>query len=527
MKRLIALFLIVCLLPGLTACAPNQTEGKLSAKAEITPDYPSPIAFDDYAAARINRENNPVSDAQKQAVNHFSYVTASAVLQDIAINGCYSPLSLYLALSLAGTGANGKTRNEIFKLLGASDPDDLSQDCGNLYRRLYIDNDISRLKIANSLWLDDEYDGEPVLFREYFTQNAAAQFYASLFKADFAAEQTALDMAQWIAEQSDGTLQPVFQVDPEQIMSIINTIYFQDQWIDRFDAALTKPDAFHRADGTDVTCDFMNRIYTSAGFSKGDGFTRSALSLKSNGSMVFVLPDEGTTLQELLSRPARLQEIFEGGQQANGQVTWKIPKFTCDTELDLADTLKQLGVKSAFRQDADFSGITDHIAFISSITQNTHLAIDEVGVTAAAFTKISYAGAARPDGQADMILDRPFLYGITSATGNLLFIGICGDPSITRDEPASDQAVFHTSAVSGEIDADQAIMIAVARFQAYLKEKPDMVVKDPVYEATKKHYRDKTEYWSVTIALQEPDYRYHHYEVQIPLNGEQVTLMTG
>ena len=54
-----------------------------------------------------------------------------------------------------------------------------------------------------------------------------------------------------------------------------------------------------------------------------------------------------------------------------------------------------------------------------------------------------------------------------------------------------------------------------------------MVVKDPVYEATKKQYRDKTEYWSVTITLQEPDYRYHHYEVQIPLSGEQVTLMTG
>ncbi|MEL7570921.1 MAG: serpin family protein, partial [Eubacteriaceae bacterium] len=96
---------------------------------------------------------------------------------------------------------------------------------------------------------------------------------------------------------------------------------------------------------------------------------------------------------------------------------------------DLIITLQSLGIKSAFLSDADFSGITDGLTFISNVTQHTHIAIDENGVEASAFTQIDYCGAARPDGRAEMILDRPFLYGITSSNGTLIFIGVCYNPS--------------------------------------------------------------------------------------------------
>jgi serpin B len=150
--------------------------------------------------------------------------------------------------------------------------------------------------------------------------------------------------------------------------------------------------------------------------------------MKSGSSMIFVLPDPEMDLQGLLSSANRLKDAFEGGDRAYGQITWKIPKFVFGSELDLVETLKDLGVRAAFEQTADFSGITDHMAFISSIIQNTHIAVDEKGVEASAFSKIDYYGAAKPEGQADMILDRPFLYGIRSATGQMLFIGICGNP---------------------------------------------------------------------------------------------------
>jgi len=448
MKRLVALCLVMCLMFGVSSCAPGGTNdpGKNVVAAELvaSPKYPEGIGFDDLEARRANRLNNPVSRASANAIQAFSYKTATPLLGVASLNSCYSPLSLYYALALASTGANGQTRDELLTLLGALDADKLSQDMSNLYRLLYSDNKISQLKIANSLWLDHEYQGQPVVYKEPFTQNAASRFYASLFRVDFAQKSAGDAMSQWIADQTKGTLKPTFETDPEQILSILNTIYFKDEWTDRFKANQTKPDTFHLADGKDVTCDFMNMTYASHGFSKGDGFIRSALNLKSGAQMVFVLPDKGVDLRQLISSPEKLKAVFEGGKATNGKVIWKIPKFSYDSDFKLSDTMKQLGVTSMFKSNADFTGITDHQAFVTKITQKTHIAIDENGVVASAFTKMDYAGAAVPVDQAEMILDRPFIYAIFSsplplvkeagssdfstATGIPLFVGICGNP---------------------------------------------------------------------------------------------------
>jgi len=431
MKRFSSLVLIMVLLVGMlvsqAACAAPLPDS-VSALKQVKPKYPEAISFDDFESEKANREANPVSDSAQKAISQFTYKTALPILKDHLANACYSPVSLYFALALASSGAEGRTKNELLELLGFSNVAKLSEQSGNLYRLLYTDHEITQLKVANSLWLDDEYQGEPVHFKEPFIRNAVDSFYASLFKVDFAQESTGRAMARWIADSTNQTLNPTFEPNPEIIMSIINTIYFRDEWITAFDESLTKPDTFHPADGQDVICDFVNRGNGLGDFNKGDGFTRSELLLKSRASMIFILPDPDIDLTDLLSSSDRLKDVFEGGKRAYGQVTWKIPKFTCDSQFELVDTLKDLGVHAAFAQTADFSGITDHLAFISSIIQNTHIAVDEKGVEASAFSKIDYYGAAKPEGQADMILDRPFLYGIRSATGQLLFIGICGNP---------------------------------------------------------------------------------------------------
>lgn len=110
-----------------------------------------------------------------------------------------------------------------------------------------------------------------------------------------------------------------------------------------------------------------------------------------------------------------------------GEVVFKVPKFTSDSRSDIKEMMMKLGINGIF-ENGDFSGMTDQKdIFISSITQNGHIGIDEKGVEASAFTDIAYAGAALPDGRAEMILDRPFLYGIKK-NGVWLFIGICDNP---------------------------------------------------------------------------------------------------
>lgn len=429
MRRFISIIMTVVLLFCLPSCIimPEEPSGPQGINQ---PEYPEGIRFSDYEARRERRNENPVSASSYDAIRQFSYKTAAQVFREVKQNGCYSPLSLYYALALAATGAENETRDELLGLLGFDSTSDISTELGNLYRLLYTHSEFSRLKIANSIWLDNEIDGHPYTYKEPFVKNATDNFYASLFSVDFSDKSTGSMMSQWISGSTNGRLTPVMISDPQQIMSILNTVYFYDQWINKFNTENTKEDIFYRDDGTEIPCDFMNMTNSSQGFSKGEGYTRSSLGLKNNASMVFILPDEGVSISELLSSPEAIADLFTGGEDKNGKVVWSIPKFGYSSSFDLTETLKALNVHSAFNQDADFSGITDGTAFISGVKQETYISIDENGVEASAYTAIAFAGAAMPEDNAEMILNRPFIYGITAPGEILVFMGVFVDPII-------------------------------------------------------------------------------------------------
>ncbi|WP_312701020.1 serpin family protein [Sedimentibacter sp.] len=396
--------------------------------------YPRAYAFHDFDTRREIINQNPVEESFVKAINDFSYNTASFIFsengeKDGGKNINYSPLSLYYALSMAASGAKNETEAQLLELLGVDDSKMLSEQCGNLYRLLYKDNEIGKLKIANSIWMDDDMNGDKIEFKDDFVKKAAENFYASSYSVDFAKEETAEAMARWISANTNGTLSPKIETDTEQILSILNTVYFYDQWTNRFDKSKTAEDTFYLSNGEEVRCDFMNRESGSARFFKGDGFIRASLNMKNNSQMIFILPDEGISPYELISSPEQMKVAFEGGEEYHGDVVWKIPKFSFSSKLSLTDALKNLGVNSAFTEDADFTGMTDHITYISSIMQETHIDIDEDGVEASAFTDIRYVGGAPPQGRAEMILNRPFIYAVTSQYEGILFMGICENPT--------------------------------------------------------------------------------------------------
>ena len=68
--------------------------------------------------------------------------------------------------------------------------------------------------------------------------------------------------------------------------------------------------------------------------------------------------------------------------------------------------------------------------FLSKAEHAARVAIDEEGVTAAAYTVMMEAGAAEPpDEEIDFTLDRPFVFAITSQDGLPLFIGVVNTPN--------------------------------------------------------------------------------------------------
>lgn len=82
-----------------------------------------------------------------------------------------------------------------------------------------------------------------------------------------------------------------------------------------------------------------------------------------------------------------------------------------------------------FTEDAEFQDMMDVAPlYVSSVKGGTHIAVDEKGVTASAYTAIMYCGAMLTTEKLDMKLDRPFLWTIT-VDGTVLFVGIVSNPA--------------------------------------------------------------------------------------------------
>ncbi len=402
--------------------------GKSKSKNEnemlVNVKYPTPIKYDDYEAKRKNIEENPINDEYLEAVNEFAYKTGSKILSDEKGNINYSPISFYYALAMATTGANGETAEELHSLMGVDSNEELSEQAGNLYRQLFFENEIGSLKIANSLWLDSKLN-----VKEPFVKNTADNFYASTYKVNFGDKQTGKLMSKWVSENTKGTIEPQIVPNPSQIMSILNTIYFYDQWENSFSEDKTKKGVFNTADNKTVNVDYMNKTDMSNTFYVGENFARASLRLKNGGSMVFVLPNRDTDISSLTANEDTVENALTGGEKSNGTVVWQIPKFKMSSETDLIDILKKLGISHAFDKTADFGNITDEKIFINNIKQQTHIAIGEKGLEASGFTNIGFAKSAMPMGKIEMILDRPFMYAVVSRNGAVLFMGICNNPT--------------------------------------------------------------------------------------------------
>ena len=156
-------------------------------------------------------------------------------------------------------------------------------------------------------------------------------------------------------------------------MSIINTVYFKDQWVNKFNETATKKDTFYKADGSTVQCDFMNQVFSSHGFVKGKNYTAASLGLKNGGAMNFILPYKGVKTDDLLLTADKASDLLSGGEPKSGMVTFKLPKFNFNTDIDLGGALKSLGVKKAFKETANFSGISsDKGLYISEVKQQIH-----------------------------------------------------------------------------------------------------------------------------------------------------------
>ncbi len=413
-----------------------ETDGASSYDVTLLAEaaYPEAIGAEDYEASSQRWQENQVTDETRDAMNAFAYRTAAKVLKGGKESGCYSPLSLYQALAILASGAEGQTRDEILSLLGMTDKETLAEESGKLYRVNYSDNEADVLKIANSLWLDETGpDGAPVQYHQDWVLSAAADYYASVYAAEFGQEDTALALGQWIADNTGGMLRPAPEtlgLDADTVMAIVNTLWYQTHWTESFAEEDNTTEDFTTEDGETVQAEYMHQTDDMGSYVRGADYTKASLSL-TRGRMIVVLPDEGTAVDDLLSEE-RLWDVFESSDYQSAEVQWSVPKFTTDATYQLEELLQELGVQQAFGDDADFSDISDTALKLTKVQQGTHIAVNEDGVEAAAYTFMGMEAAGLPEEDPEIVkmdLNRPFIYLITANDGSALFLGVVRNPN--------------------------------------------------------------------------------------------------
>ena len=391
--------------------------------------------------AAKERAKVEIDPAFSKSVNQFARDSAVLLSKDFAENACYSPLSMYYALALTGCGAGGQTKEEIQNILYAED-DWAAGQCGRYYSQHYHDDETGTFRLENSLWLDGRY-----AFGDQFISYAENDFFSSLFQVDFSDPTLGDEMTKWVSEQTDGQLSPTFTFEDHQMLYLLNTILYETQWSNCFLEENNTREDFHKADGSVVTAEFMHQT-EFARYYKKNGYTGASLPLRNGDRMVFVLPDEGVSTEELLSDPALFEELFFGGQPDEVSVVrWSIPKFDFTCEYDLQNTLKDLGVNRAFDQVlADFSDMGKLEMYLSETSQTIHIGVGENGISSKApkyYSEISDCYGIKTE----MVLDRPFLFAVLTGDvtwdgGNsetLLYVGVCGDPAASG-QPGSAAA---------------------------------------------------------------------------------------
>ena len=169
---------------------------------------------------------------------------------------------------------------------------------------------------------------------------------------------------------------------------------------------------------------------------RGENFSAVYRALRNSGSMWFILPDEGVSVDEVLASDEYMQLMlnpWDWDEASTPEINFSVPKFDVSSQIDLIDGLKSLGVTDVFDPSiSDFTPMTTDVdeIYIKQALHGARVAIDEEGVTAAAYTvMIADAGAAMPDEEIDFTLDRPFIYAITTNDNLPLFTGVVNNPA--------------------------------------------------------------------------------------------------
>lgn len=366
--------------------------------------------------------------------NQFAFDLYSKISENSEKNIFFSPWSIYVALGMTYEGARGKTADEMKSTIHLPENDAVRKPSFARIQNLLNENKEYTLETGNALWAQENFP-----FLDDYFDTIQNYYGGKVTDLDFVGD---LDEAcntinDWVSEKTRGKIENLIKrsmITPLTRLVLTNAIYFKGDWLKQFNEDETQEDDFWIEPENSVKVPMMTLSGENAKFNYAETDDLKALELPYKGeqlSMLILLPKERFGLGDLEKtiEPEELEEIKE--QLHEEKVSIRMPKFKFETKYKLSETLKEMGMPTAFNPGvANFSGMNGRRdLFIDFVVHKAYIEVNEKGTEAAAATGVGMKLTAVPS-EKTFHADHPFLFLIQEeGTGNILFMGGVSNPS--------------------------------------------------------------------------------------------------
>ncbi|HIR23342.1 MAG TPA: hypothetical protein IAB32_06130 [Candidatus Scatosoma pullicola] len=385
-------------------------------------------------------EEPEVSAAISQSAEVFARRFSESA-KDFAAEGknfAVSPVSAYMALSLAAECAAGETREEILSALGVS-YETLLADFGDFYRSLNVEYRQGKLLLSNSVWINEREQ----VFDEC-VNSLAEKYFCYSYMADFTGDNEGANRAvrEFVKERTKGLIDKDFNLKKETAFALINTLYLKDVWGEEPLPETAETYEFTAADGSVREEKFLRGEYRVGRAYEGEGFTSFYMRTQNGYRLQFMLPADGYTAEDIFTAEnlAALSEADYGGVDEENKILYHtrciFPGFSASFDEDIKNLLREeFGTELLFDEwNCDFTSfvpkLPDSNVYCSEVRHVTQLKVDDKGLEGAAVTVVAADRVTSApmndyeDVYIDFVADRSFGFVISDPNDVTLFSGI-------------------------------------------------------------------------------------------------------
>jgi len=362
----------------------------------------------------------------------WEFTSLTQELLESEDNEVYSPLSLYLALSMLLPATSETTHDELLEGLSISSTENFEENIQPLLKKNNIlddEEDYASL-LTNSIWLQndrDDYDEEilEVLENRY---QAMHQF------TDFKNEEKTKELIEaFIDAQTNGFIQELdLNIDSSTTLLLLNTLYFKDQWQEQFKQETEFE--FTTKDDKTIEVKGVMKKFENPKYYVEDDLEMVMIPFRNGNQMLFIKPEDIARFfeQDKISDIHSLLENLEYSE--NTSVNLTMP------EVDISSNFKELNKFLASLSFTELMSDAPYLSYIegeetgmiiNDIVQQARITVDREGAEAAAYTSIGVEETSIPiiEEEIEMTLDQPYVMVVLSPEYIPMFVSTVNNPA--------------------------------------------------------------------------------------------------